>query len=884
MNDQSRRDQIANDLDLNLLVEASAGTGKTHCLTARLVNGLVCGRYQAGNTAAVTFTRKAAAELRSRVRRELEKTGDQAALAQLDGLFVGTIHSFCAGLLRAHPVEAGLSPGFRELEEYEDVSLQREEFQRYLEEVPGRGLQAELALAGARPEQLLDGLHTVCANGEVEYPVRPRPRPDWEASWSATEEFAWQLQLPEWPDDKVDEKYLTIVGRRFLNKLRAARPGLANLLRLLEPWERQPQVLQRLWGENKTERRARFEPQLERVNRFRETQVLPFLAEWRAYLYAVCMPHLLEVRARLAESRRRLALVNYHDLLMLTARMLSSQPAVRPRLRHRFAHLLVDEFQDTDPLQAEVLFWLASDDQSDDWRQLRPRPGSLFIVGDPKQSIYRFRRADIETYELVSRKLRDSGGKKLSLTTSFRSVPAICEWVNQTFCSLLTGNGQAVYSPLEAHEAGQGQVLTLSEQCHRFQDVTRRESQRVAELISSMVASGQRGYGDFLLLTWRRRDLRSYARALEELGIPVEVTGSPVPIQGPVALLFDLFGVLADPRNSIAVVGLLRGSLFGQSDEDLYGFHQAGGHFVLGHEQPGRVGQLLARLQAWRNLVERQPLGAALERVLEESGLIALASAQGAATDLMQWVTRFGAAAESGRSLSELLLEAQAADPPESNPGQAPTAASVRLMNLHQAKGLQARVVLLLAPTGGFPVRVAHRVVRGPRGALGYLRLGKYRPLAQPLDWPSHEAEEKVFLEAERKRLLYVAATRAKEVLVVSRWAGEKYDELRPWLPLNPYLADCAEIARPTQLTVSPTPVLDSSGLAALSRRLEARTRLAEPGWRRSSVTGSLDESRSLPLPESQSQAERPDSGAAWGNLLHRLLEQLVRRPELSRA
>lgn len=132
--------------------------------------------------------------------------------------------------------------------------------------------------------------------------------------------------------------------------------------------------------------------------------------------------------------RREGGWLNFQDLLLAAARLLRKSAAIRQYFRKRFTHLLIDEFQDTDPIQAEVMLLLTADDPGEtDWRRCRPVPGSLFVVGDPKQSIYRFRRADIVTYNEVKRIIAASGGTIVSLTANFRSASSLVEWINESF-------------------------------------------------------------------------------------------------------------------------------------------------------------------------------------------------------------------------------------------------------------------------------------------------------------------------------------------------------------------------------------------------------------------------------------------------------------------
>ena len=157
------------------------------------------------------------------------------------------------------------------------------------------------------------------------------------------------------------------------------------------------------------------------------------LREWWAYRYPVAVGVARSAAEAFARQRKERGEINFQDLLVLTAALLREDPRARDDLGRRYTRILVDEFQDTDPLQAEILLLLASDpDEGDDWREVVPRPGALFVVGDPKQSIYRFRRADIALYEIVKKRFEDFGDVLL-LEANFRSLPAIGTLVQGVF-------------------------------------------------------------------------------------------------------------------------------------------------------------------------------------------------------------------------------------------------------------------------------------------------------------------------------------------------------------------------------------------------------------------------------------------------------------------
>ncbi len=266
---------------------------------------------------------------------------------------------------------------------------------------------------------------------------------------------------------------------------------------------------------------------------------------WRQYVYRLSVTLLTRAREYAATERRRLNSLNYGDLLILTAKVLRENAAVRRALQRKYRYLFVDEFQDTDPVQAEIVFLLAA--RKTDCSARRPsrtgvRTGDRaslrtsarsFVVGDPKQSIYRFRRADIEIYNTVRERFADpSIGRVVPLTTNFRSVPALCEWANEVFDGPFPAQ-PTPHSPRFARldpggkQAGQaGGIFTLS-YSGEPKGVAVEDANRIARYIRSEVDAGRRRFSDFLILTRKKKDrIAPYASALEALNIPLEVSGA----------------------------------------------------------------------------------------------------------------------------------------------------------------------------------------------------------------------------------------------------------------------------------------------------------------------------------------------------------------------
>ena len=291
------------------------------------------------------------------------------------------------------------------------------------------------------------------------------------------------------------------------------------------------------------------------------------------------------------------------------------------------------------------------------------------------------------------------------------------------------------------------------------------------------------------------------------------------------------------------------------------------------------------------------PIASAVERILESTGYLALAAATpgGAeACDLVHAIDRVRRVAEDGGTLAEAAddLDRQVDESEvESLPLEPGRGDVVRLMNLHKAKGLEAQVVFLADPCGGYPIKPDIRIARDGDRAVGFFQITrdfgrKQVVLGSPPNWDAHAATEKVFLEKEADRLRYVAATRARDLLVVSRYEGKKR-ESDPWTIFDPYLADAPELEsppQPDQALAPPEPSLPATGSSdAASQREEWLDAASSPSWLVESVTGG--DSHGVPVQEDDPARllRGPATGMAWGELVHKLLEHAIRRGEANR-
>ncbi|MCC6863001.1 MAG: UvrD-helicase domain-containing protein [Bryobacterales bacterium] len=916
MSDQAARTAILELHEVNLLVEAGAGAGKTGSIARRIAGLVARGICRIDEVAAITFTRKAAAELRGRCRLEIERQVATAAdeitrarlaqaLADMERMFAGTIHAFCAHLLRERPVEAGVAPRFVELDELQGKLRRRRDWRDYLERSAGSPLMRELEGTEIRVRDLDGAFDILCQYPDVEFPPGDALEPDPVGFWTAVDQF-WARLGALLPATIASDTSCSIQKqvREFGPALNSAdRARTAVLARLLSGWDKNFRATQNRWPSRNAALQADA-----LVQEFKHETVEPFLAAWRQYLYRLVVTLGLEARELAAEARRRAAELNYEDLLQLTAKVLRTKRDVRQALQSKYPRLFVDEFQDTDPIQTEIVFLLASEPDSEpEWEAAPLRPGALFLVGDPKQSIFRFRRADIDIYERAKKRICASGGQVLPLTTCFRAVPALADWNNSAFSTLFPAQAspeQPAYRELDGVNDPDGArcgvfQLRLPATLQR-KEVPAADARAISAYIRSEVGSGRRSWGDFLVITRKKGHLALYAAELERAHVPFEVSGSEAFANSPtVEVLGSLLYALSNPDDAPALVGVLRDELFGLDDEELFEFHRQGGRLLLHAPLPpdagGPVAEAICTLQDMYGWTRLLPAAAAVDRILERTGLLAKASAESAAGGeagklLFALDCIRAAAAESGASLAEAVDELEArlgageADPPALEPGRQDV---VRVMNLHKAKGLEAKVVFLADPLAGVRPRADVRIVREGNRATGYFQLTRDRGefqtevVAEPQGWAAHEAAELGYLNAEELRLLYVACTRPLHMLVVSRWDQADNRSVRPWERLGPFLATAPAVTIPeleeTEPAAAELEITVEGRRAAAEVRDEVLRGLLRPTWSVTAVTESAPGARREPHPESEAY------GPAWGRLVHALLDYACLHPGCAR-
>jgi ATP-dependent helicase/nuclease subunit A len=920
--DQKERDRILRELDTTMLVEAAAGTGKTTSLVGRMTALVADGKCSADTIAAVTFTRKAAAELRGRFTAALEerareakgKEGERlAAAARAERCFIGTIHSFCARLLRERPVEAGVDVSFADLDDDADLVLREEAWEEFVDglfaaEVPDPILE-ELGALGLEIGQLRESFLLFADYPDVEeWPAGDGVPGDPKALRKALDDYLGRMRYlsESFPDDKGTDK---LMGRYEQIERTARYRDLSQaptLMEILELFDVSHGATQKYWpgGKEQGGEEAR------RWSTFRATVAAPALARWREMRYGVMISALQAAVTVYDRMRGERGSLNYQDLLMKAARLLRESPSVRAYFRRRFTHLLVDEFQDTDPIQAEVILCLTADDvQEKDWRRCRPVPGSLFVVGDPKQSIYRFRRADIVTYDKVKEIIDGTGGAIVRLKTNFRTTPSLIEWGNGIFDKeVFKDDGYSPKAQRLLPGKGEGgaplaglRVITVPEEASTTDAAARYDADFIARTIRAALDEKGAEPEDFLVVTWKKARLHVYADALQKLGVPHRVTGGSAWGQvGELGLLAKCLRALVEPENPVALAGVLRGELFGIDDAELYAFRRAGGRLSfstavpsegLGAETAVRFEDAFGRLRRCARYLRVMSPTAALERTAAEMGLIlrALLATGGdgragtiskAFAVLRKAQRDLHSAAELAGYLEEMIAEEREFD---GLPARAAGDNLVRVMNLHKVKGLEAPVVFLADPGGKTRQDPSIHVDRTGGLTRGYLTVleksGQWssKTLAQPPGWEIFKEEEARFDSAEKARLLYVAATRAGAMLsITQRVKGNSYN---PWQFFQGLPADVEELEDPGPREAP------SAGETTVGEEevRGAREAIAERWKRCRTLTFAMSGARDVAVSAAELH-RRPggtgEHGTEWGTVVHFLLETAMREPE----
>jgi len=842
--DIDARRQATQSFDSNLVVLAGAGTGKTALLVERALTALATGRVEPAHLAAITFTEKAAGEMLQRLaagleqlrrlargerpadgpgRREAESTftfltevlnleaeaiarRTLAALQQLERMRITTIHGFCSDLLRLYPRQAGVDPEFVVDPGQHLEALLDGEWDLFLEEELGPGApRPDLwrRLLGAVPLTAVESAARRLASfGLAAELLAPHFEcPDTRQLFGEeTRELLSEL-----------EEFLRHRGnmadatRHLFEGIHAAtaaheRDGVPGLLEVIRG---DPDLAARIDSGKplrKTGLGKEFNARLAEIGE-RSLRLLKTLAAVDDELVSTLLEAIAPFGRRIREQSLARGLVSYDGLLTLARDLLRDHPRVREEIRQRIRFLLVDEFQDTDPVQYEIVLFLAEEDggAAGDPYEARLAPGRLFIVGDPKQSIYRFRGADYSAFRRAVARVQAAGGRELTLTENFRSRPGVIEPINALFNddrNWSPSDYQPTYVPIQAHkeDAGPQPAVELwTVEAGEGADATRRrraEGEVIAREIRRLVDDKKAEFRQFTLLFRSFSNLAIYLRPLRRHGIRFIVDGGKEFLERPeVGHLLALLQALGRPHDPVALLAFLRSPAGAVTDTELAAHAAGGGSWSwLNGPLPDasrfphldRAFRLLRRLAGD---VRDLPADGVIRHVLNSSPLPVLEAAAFEGAQRLANLRKLAAAAtglarDGSLSLPEVLdtiLEVRGSDIEGDSPLNDEQTDAVKVLTIHKAKGLENDIVLLpdLAREEGRGSWESTAVeVAGLPDGRQSLAVEIHGTCNGARVW--FKREHARHEEAEELRVLYVATTRAKERLILVAGASRR--------------------------------------------------------------------------------------------------------------
>ncbi|MFH1024121.1 MAG: UvrD-helicase domain-containing protein [Planctomycetota bacterium] len=838
--DRDDRVRAVSESSRPVIVTAGAGTGKTALLMQRFLRVLFTGGDPASveEVAAITFTRKAAGEMRLRIREALlrfdewsagddvPEVGDPSirgayaaaregglspaeirqsarrALRDLEYVPIHTIHGFCARLLREYPVETGVDPLFTEAEPAVFDEHFNRAWERFLaRELGGNSPRADAwnRILDAASLDAVKNLANALADEETDLDAIEKSLADGSL---LTVDPAWLDRLIAGGGAVLKqhsggrELGIHVALGAALDVFHAVRKGADSTVvgELAEPLPDGTPYIPKGWEADAD----RVKDWIDLARRLAKTDPGAIAAA-----LGILIPFTRDFRKAFAAA----GFLAFPALLVRARNLLRDHLDVREELKNRYRHLLVDEFQDTDPLQYEIVLYLAEARGrcAADWRRVTPEPGKLFIVGDPKQSIYSFRGADIRAFRHTVETVLGGAAARCRLATNFRSAPAVVAAVNGLFTRLIReGECQPPYEPLSSGRdavppgAAGVEVVRLAPPgggaYPNVPDATAAEAGWIARWIAREFVGkreihhrrdGPRKvrWGDVAILFQKTTALGDYLQALRAEGIPfVAEGGRQFFVTTEVMDFINLLAVLADPTDRAALAGVLRSPVGGFTDGEILEFADANGGRLPeavggGIRFPDGCGDalrgLFSTLDETRREALTRPIPDAVDVVIArfpvvESAIILAGGEQGRAnilkirrmavawggradTDFAGFVGRLRTGWREREEEGESLLAEEAQD-------------AVRVLTIHKAKGLEFPVVILAGLHSGTAGNRETKPIRKDwmTGRWGVAMGDHASPAAIQLGQDGNAARE-----AEDRRLFYVAATRAEEWLII---------------------------------------------------------------------------------------------------------------------
>jgi ATP-dependent helicase/nuclease subunit A len=768
----------------SLLLEANAGSGKTSVLVERFVRSVLEDGVRPARILAITFTERAAGELRARVRQRFVELGRRDAARETEAAWISTIHGFCTRVLRAHAVAAGLDPQFTVLDEAAARPL--------------RDRAWEEALA-----RLLDGAHGAAALDLVAAYDADRLRTAIAMAHDALRSAgSTRPRLPT-PHGLADPHVL----RAPLEAARAAAAAelhlagaVATVCTARERLERCGELLAAT-----PPGALALAPELSAVAVGTNAKALKsaacdaYRAALEAYAGACRDARAADAVALLdellgdyadayAEAKRARAALDFDDLELHARDLLTDEPALRSSYAERFDRVMVDELQDSNPLQIDLFRALDRDD--------------LFLVGDEQQSIYGFRHADVDVFRTLRAQFA-ADGRVATLATNFRSHGAILDTINAAFAPRMGEGFVALRVGRVTAPAREPLVELLVTDQAGWEDVDlgevrpgtkawrQAEARLLAQRLRELLDAGLHRPEDVVVLLRALGDLPVYEGALEDQGLlTLSVGGRGYWGRQVVRDLCAWLAALANPRDETALYGVLASPLVGLSSDALAHVARAGGtgkawraiehdgelRERLTVDDRERLDVFATRFAAERVLAPRLALDELLRRVVDATGydlhVLSLAGGERRLANVHK-LLRLAAAFERDRgrdvrgladlATAELEAEARETDAPV----ELGDVKAVRLMSIHAAKGLEFPVVCVV-DLGRLRPGDGDEDLLVAEGEVGLRLVGLDGSSEKALAYERLRARARDRAAREEERVMYVALTRAQERLIVS--------------------------------------------------------------------------------------------------------------------
>jgi ATP-dependent helicase/nuclease subunit A len=932
--DDVARRTLLTEFDGTLFVDAGAGTGKTAAIVGRIAELVAHGLMEMTQLVAITFTEAAAAELRTRIREALQETALDPrrsevergrcarASASISDASIDTIHAFAGDLLRTYPLHAGLPPDFRILDAIEAQLDFEERFRAWFEGVADDTVNREtvrtallMGLGPDRMQTLAQALHENydLLSGSSSWECPPAKDPVGVAHAVAADIREAQLLLAYAP---AGHPAIAIVeGLSFARERLAEASSADQALLALESIEKiTVRGKQDGWGSVIGVNAFKT---LKEIVRGIEDNVQETLQSRRSALFCALLVTFRDFVLAYAVERKRLGVATFQDLLVWARDLVRDSAEVRARAQSRWTRIFIDEFQDTDPLQAEIAFYLSAQHGvplPDDWRHISLQPGKLCLVGDPKQSIYRFRRADIALYQAI----REMVTQPLVLSRNFRSVPAVLDFVNRNFerTMIFLAGAQPDYQHLAADAPAAGPALWRfgGPVDGKAPQVWEQEAEGVAGCVARIMKDrwhvsdrGPKGrverevrHGDICVLIPSRTNLRRLERAFETRDIPYRIESGEIVVgTQEVRDLLSALRAIDDPSDQVAVVAALRSPIYGCSDAELVRWAAERGR--IDYQYPGdggvvRVRASLEHLGSFHQARNQTSVAALVERFVDDRMLVA--AAFGERRPRESWrryryvAARARAFASTGRTTLREFVEwmeglgrSQARDVSGSIIESDEEA--VRVLTVHRAKGLEFPIVIMtgLGSTRSFfsPNVIGDRLRDEVHAGINDVRGRQW--------WSSSYKDacdvERELDKAEGIRLAYVAATRARDHLVLG--LHHKADEARDVLAIafaetlasmGDDVREIVPIDAEPQMTLTPVTVATAEQVLAdeetwVAKRRTALTAAVGSVFVTATSRAALAESEEPRAEPDAARFKRGRGGTSIGRAVHSVLQAI---------